>query len=313
MNNRKNILSIVLVGTLLLLVSIILGIVINKQLEGPELCSSCHEMLPYYNSYINPPNGSILSSHKLSCLQCHANKRLDKARKDLIAEIIVYKMNISGQGFPLGELTPDCNVCHLPVSPVHNNLNQTKCTDCHWAHKPESVLKGINRSTHSVIPYGPHKNKTCSDCHGTNFEIPRCVKCHSGHGGQELDNSLCLACHLDPHIPKKPGILRNNTVIFKGNMPFSVCEPCHQSQFLNISNTQTGHTDMGTCTLCHQSHGQIPKCKKCHPGMMLERHPKSFNCKTCHATFEGGIRIICQDCHGTSHEWSALTAVINPK
>src|SRR5659263_341761 len=193
MNNRKDILSIALIGILLLLVSIILGIVINKQLEGPELCSSCHEMLPYYNSYINPPNGSIISSHNLSCLQCHANKSLDKARKNIMTEIIVYKTNISG--FLPGELTPDCNVCHLPVSPVHNDLDQTKCTDCHWAHMPESVTKATNISIRSVIPYGPHKNKTCSDCHGTNFEIPQCVRCHSGHGGQELENSLCLACH----------------------------------------------------------------------------------------------------------------------
>jgi hypothetical protein len=313
MNSGKNILTILLIGVLILLISIIFGIFINKQLEGPELCRSCHEMLPYYNSTVAPQNGSIISSHSLSCIQCHANKSLNNARKDILIEIIVYYLNISGRAFPSGDLKPDCMKCHVPESPVHKTLNQTNCVDCHWAHGSIAGSKVSNISLGSVIPYGPHMNNACKDCHDTNFELPQCIKCHSGHGEQKLENNLCLSCHTDAHVPKIPGILRNNTVKFTGNMPFSVCEPCHEEQLLNISKIQTAHKDMGTCTLCHQFHGEIPKCSKCHTGMMVKRHPTTFRCKTCHATFDPNKRTTCQDCHGRTHEWSAFTAVINPK
>lgn len=312
MNNGKNIFTIVLIGVLLLLVSIILGIIINKQLEGPELCSSCHEMLPYYNSTVSPQNGSVISSHSLSCIECHANKSLNNARKDILIEIIVYNLNISGRAFPPGELTPDCRKCHAPESPVHNTANQTNCINCHWAHNSTAGQKASNISLVSAIPYGPHINKTCRDCHGTNFEIPQCIKCHSGHDNQKLENSICLNCHSDPHVPRIPGILKNNTVTFIKNLPFSICRPCHENEYSNITSIQNGHKDMETCTLCHQFHGEIPKCNKCHPGMMINRHPKSFRCKTCHATLPE-IRTTCQDCHGRTHEWSAMTAVMNPK
>lgn len=312
MKIKKEIISIVLIGILVLLISIILGIIINKQLEGPQLCASCHEMLPYYDSYISPPNGSIISSHKLSCIQCHNNKTTVGAGKYLAIEMIVYKLNFTGISISPEDIRPDCIKCHLPKSPIHSNQNQTNCIECHWAHIPSGDQKASNLSQKNTIPYGPHQNKTCQDCHGINFEIPRCTKCHSGHGGQKIENNLCLNCHTDPHIPKKPGILFNNTVTFMKDLPFLICKPCHENEYSNITSIQNGHKEMETCTLCHQYHGEKPNCSKCHPGMMIDRHPKSFKCKTCHAWSKEGT-VTCQDCHGRTHEWSAITAVINPK
>ena len=312
--NKKtgnNVLFIVLLGILILLVSAILGIVINRQLEGPQLCSSCHEMLTFYDSYMSPPNGSILTSHDLTCIQCHANKSISEARKEVAKEILIVSLNISGPA-PSG-LVPDCIKCHLPESPVHRILNNSTCIDCHWAHSQNLSSNTTNKSLPSRTAFGPHMARRCQDCHGINFEIPRCIKCHSGHGDQKLENDQCLACHSDPHVPRKPGIVRNNTVNFTGKMPFSVCRPCHENQFSNITNTPSLHTEMETCTLCHQWHGEKPKCKKCHPGMMIPRHPKSFRCSTCHADLEKGIGVTCQDCHGRTHEWSAFTAILNPK
>lgn len=312
MNPRKDLLSIALIIILVFLLSMIAGIILNKQLEGPELCSSCHEMLPYYNSTIFPLNGSIISKHPLTCIQCHANSSLNQARKNVLIEIIVYNLNISGRAFPLGELTPDCRKCHLPESPVHMNLNNTRCTDCHWAHSQNVSSNAINISLPSMNASGPHMAKKCQECHGMNFEIPRCITCHTGHGDQKLENDQCLSCHSDPHVPRIPGILRNNTVTFKGKLPFSVCKPCHINQYSNITDFPTGHNEMGTCTLCHEWHGEKPTCKKCHPFMMILRHPEDFQCNTCHSTYRP-IHITCQDCHGRTHEWSAMTAVINPK
>ncbi|HYN44381.1 MAG TPA: hypothetical protein VER35_00110 [Candidatus Limnocylindrales bacterium] len=308
---RNDILFIVLIGILIVLVSLILGILMNRQLDGPQLCSSCHEMLTFYDSYMSPPNGSILIAHNLTCIQCHANKSVSEARKEVAKEIIINALNISGPA-PSG-LVPDCTKCHIPQSPVHQILNNSSCTDCHWAHSQNVSSNTTNISLLSNKTFGKHMEKKCQFCHGMNFEIPRCITCHMGHGDQKLDNDQCLSCHSDPHVPKIPGTFRNNTVTFKGNLSFSVCKPCHENQYSNLTNSPTLHTEMGTCTKCHQWHGEIPKCKKCHPGMMVPRHPRSFRCSTCHADLQKGIFITCQDCHGRTHEWSAFTAVINPK
>ncbi|MCX9082681.1 MAG: hypothetical protein OIN83_10835 [Candidatus Methanoperedens sp.] len=309
---RKDLIFIVLLGILIILVSLILGILINRQLDNPQLCSSCHEMLPFYDSFMFPKNGSLLKAHNLTCIQCHANKSVSEARKEVAKEIIIATLNISGPA-PIG-LVPNCKKCHMPESPVHQILNNSTCIDCHWAHSQNlSTNNKTNISILSMNASGPHMAKKCQYCHGMDFEIPRCIKCHSGHDDQKLENDQCLGCHFDPHVPRIPGTLRNNTVIFTGELPFPVCKPCHENQFSNITNPPTLHTEMETCTKCHQWHGEIPKCKKCHPGMMIPRHPKSFRCGTCHADLEKGIGVTCQDCHGRSHEWSPYTAVINPK
>lgn len=308
---KSNLIFFILAGILIILVSMILGIFINRELEGPQICSSCHEMLDSYDSYVSPPNGSILKTHNITCIRCHANKSMSEARKEVAKEIIINSLNISGP--PPSGLVPNCVKCHLPETPVHRNLNNTTCTDCHWAHLQNISSNATNTSLLSIKKLGKHMEKKCEFCHGMDFEIPQCIKCHTGHGDQKLDNDQCLSCHSDPHVPKIPGTLRNDTVIFKGDLPFSVCNPCHDNQFTNITNPPTLHTEMGTCTKCHSYHGEIPRCKKCHPGMMVPRHPKSFRCSTCHADLEKGIGITCQDCHGRTHEWSPFTAIINPK
>lgn len=295
-------------GCLIFVFSILSGIELNNKLYDPGFCSSCHEMQNYYYSYLNPINGSIIKDHELKCIQCHSSKNTYSAKKTLLIEIITYDLNLTSN-FSKNELKPDCIKCHIPESPLHNNLNKTTCIDCHWAHSQNISSNATNRSLGSL---GPHMAKKCQDCHGMNFEIPRCIKCHSGHGDQKLDNNECLACHSDPHVPKIPGILRNNTVTFKGNLPLIVCKPCHDEQYTNITNIPSLHTEMGTCTKCHQWHGEIPKCRKCHTQMMIPRHPKSFTCDTCHSSYKP-VLVRCQDCHGRTHEWSAFTAIINPK
>jgi len=293
---------------LIFIVSILSGIALNNKLYDPEFCSSCHEMQTYYSSYLNPQNGSIIMVHDLKCIQCHSGRNVNNAKKQLLTEIFAYDLNLSGN-FSTKELKPDCIKCHIPESPVHSKLNNSTCADCHWAHSQNISSNEINSSRKDL---GKHMEKKCQFCHGMDFEIPRCINCHSGHGNQKLENDQCLSCHSDPHVPKIPGILWNNTVTFKGNLPFSVCKPCHEDQYENITILPTLHSEMGTCIKCHQKHGEIPKCGKCHPGMMIRRHPKSFDCNTCHISYKP-ILVKCQDCHGRTHEWSAMTAVLNPK
>lgn len=314
MEKKHQYFLLVFIGTLILLATVLFAVIINKTLDDPSTCIFCHEMKPYVSSYLKPEQGSAIEGHRLTCIECHSNNSLSESRNSLMNEIELSVLNRT-TGIELNATFPalavNCARCHVLDSRHPMISGITACTDCHWAHTKEKITSS---STSRVldIPYGPHINQSCQKCHGTTFEIPRCINCHTGHGNQKLKNKLCLECHVDPHIPKKPGIRSNNTVKFTGNLPFSACQPCHENQYFNIMNTYSLHTEMQTCTLCHEFHGEKPRCSKCHKGMMIERH-KDFECKTCHATYNRERFISCPDCHGTSHEWSPFTAIINPK
>jgi len=320
---RKNTIFLVIfvAGIALFLTAILISSYAQKTLENPTGCSLCHEMEPYVTSYLEPLNDSAISKHNFTCFGCHSNTSEREARKAVLNEMersILTKLTGVNLSVDTRALSVNCTKCHASKDVSHFiAFNETKCEDCHWAHMKSGNFSNksgnySNISMLPLIPYGPHKDQTCQKCHGTNFQIPKCINCHTGHGNQKLENRLCLVCHSDPHIPEIPGNSSGNTVEFKEKLPFSVCQPCHENQYFNIINAYSLHTEMQTCTLCHSSHGEKPRCSKCHEGMMIDRH-KDFKCETCHATFVREKFISCMDCHGTSHEWSALTAIINPK
>lgn len=309
---RKEILLPLLAAILIFGIGLISGLAFSRQLDDPEYCRSCHEMQPYYDSFLNPMNGSVIKLHELNCIQCHVNKSIADTKTRVAAEIIAYRFNVSGSFIPKLSIKPDCSICHpFLTSSIHGVINISDCTVCHWAHIPGAGFKDLNISKLPLVPYGAHSNQTCFNCHGTEFRIPRCINCHSGHGGQKLENRLCLGCHIDPHVPEIPGIYPKYRVKFSINFPFSVCQPCHENEYFNLTNTPSLHTSMQTCVLCHDTHGIKPGCDKCHPGMNTQRHP-DFGCKDCHLTLYP-VGVTCQDCHGRSHEWSARTAILNPK
>ncbi len=301
---------LVIIGIAIFLIAILLAS--DKSIQNPSTCNLCHEMKPYVASYLKPEQGSLIADHNLTCLGCHGGPA--GARSALMKEIEISALSkITGVQLPINspDLAVNCTGCHFIEDPLHPYANVTSgCQDCHWAHIRKQVLESTTGQL-PFIPYGPHMKQTCQNCHGTTFELPRCINCHAGHGKQKLENRLCLACHTDPHVPIKPGILPDNTVKFTGELPFSVCSPCHENEYFNLTATRSGHTDMQTCANCHKTHGEKPRCQHCHSGMVLERH-KDFECKDCHLTFDP-VSITCEDCHGRSHQWSALTAELNPK
>ncbi|VVB86238.1 Cytochrome c3 [uncultured archaeon] len=218
---------VLIIGILILSVGILLALNVQKKIEDPQTCNLCHEMKPFVASYLKPEAGSTIAKHKLGCLGCHTNTSLNEAKSAVLKEIEIGAIaKITGVQLNTvnSALAINCTRCHIMNDIQHlNAIANLRCKDCHWAHEPVAGLNKTNIS--SLIPYGPHKNQTCQNCHGTTFVIPSCVNCHSGHGGQKLNNSLCLECHTDPHVPKKPGILPYNTVKFSGDLPFSVCHP----------------------------------------------------------------------------------------
>lgn len=312
--DKKNleIVRIFTIAALIIIVTVLVAFKVNMAFEAPTTCNLCHEMKIYVASYNEPEPGSIILKHEFSCLGCHSRTNLNEARSAILNEIAASGIHkITGIKLKINSstLANNCSKCHTMKDAQHLNITiNNTCRDCHWAHKQNGRNNIIEIM---IIPYGPHMNQTCEICHGKTFQIPRCINCHAGHGDQKLENELCLVCHVDPHLPKKPGILSNNTVIFTGNLSFSVCQPCHEKEYFELINSLSLHNDMQTCTKCHKSHGYQPRCNTCHPVMSTGKHP-DFNCNNCHKTYDP-IKTICQDCHGTTHEWNALTAIWNPK
>ncbi len=295
---------LILAALVSLIVSVFIAPAIQKTLDTPETCAGCHEMEKYVATYLRPMNGSIMAQHDLDCLGCHASTSRQRAREAVHREMGVSALNkMTGLDFNTTspELEVNCSKCHVIKGYSHLNFTATAgCSECHWAHEPTSGI--LNPY---AIPSGPHRNQTCSNCHGKDFKIPRCMNCHSGHGSQELDNVLCLECHIDPHLPIIPGIVPENTVNFSADLPYSLCVPCHENQLDEMNRSNSRHLDMRTCTLCHDSHGKKPRCSKCHSKNNNHDHT-ILVCKDCH----GKIRpLYCPLCHGKSHEWSSLTAL----
>lgn len=297
---------LILAAAIALVIGIFLSVTINKTFDEPATCARCHEMEKYVATYLNPGNGSIIQEHGSDCFGCHANTSRQRAKDAVLKQIGISALN-KMTGFNFNSASPDlavnCAKCHVLKS--YSHLNFTKiagCIDCHWAHTPSSV--SLNPYS---IPSGPHRNQTCSNCHGKGYKVPRCLNCHKGHGEQELENDLCLSCHVDPHLPFKPGILPGNTVNFTKDMPYSLCSPCHKDQYDELNMSHSRHLDMQTCAQCHDTHGKLPRCSGCHSKNIAHGHT-ILQCYNCH----GGNRFSgpggCTGCHGETHEWNAITA-----
>lgn len=320
MENKKNLLVHgLIIGLIILGLSFSFGIGIQRNLDNPDSCMMCHEMRPFVSSYNNPPNGSVISKHDMNCLECH-NNNIKEARSTLVEEIkgnVLHKITGVQLDLDLSALSVNCKRCHSVDFISHFNVqNDSSCNECHWAHKPSLKISNLNKNSKNImiIPYGPHENQTCSNCHGTAFEIPKCTKCHEGHYETKPENKLCIGCHVDPHVPIIPGIPgknRTNIVKLPEDMPLYACQPCHETQFYELNNSFSLHAQMNTCNICHNFHGYKPVCIQCHNVMEIGKHLSEIRCNVCHGK---GINDEppCQACHGMSHEWSGFSATNNP-
>ncbi len=143
-------------------------------------------------------------------------------------------------------------------------LTDKDCVKCH-TQEPADVAKAG----------GAHKTKVgCTDCHEGHPPrvmegvIPQCSKCHTGEKHFELED--CLKCHSNPHTPLHLKLARG----IKGP-----CLTCHESQGVDLDTHKSFHSTLG-CTDCHNVHGEIPECFKCHK----PHSPSQTNadCSLCH-------------------------------
>lgn len=243
---------------------------------------------------------SFLQQHtkkNITCIDCHSDAGVTgyvDSRKEMIDAILFESskplLNVilhnDSYNMTLIHLAANCTKCHTSVeSKFFNHTNITGCGKCHFSDiTSEYFQKGLLE-----IGTGGHRNKTCRDCHSTNFRIPNCTDCHRPHKeNAKWENKVCLDCHNSPHIPVRNGIF--NAGIEKEN-----CAVCHENQHNILEFYNSKHNQLGSCADCHPVHKEKKSCMNCHR-VDHTNHPfAQNNCNACHG------RSTCKDCHKDPH------------
>lgn len=151
-------------------------------------------------------------------------------------------------------------------------LSSQDCSKCHLKPVEEIEANGMAHKT----------EVTCTDCHEghppANWDIiPRCSKCHSGTAHFEL--GVCLTCHTNPHTPLEIELTKDITY---------PCVTCHDAQIAQLKEHQSFHSSLA-CTACHNRHGQIPDCSRCH-----RPHSDAMTEKDCHLCHKAHMPLVVQ-------------------
>ena len=312
---KKN--ALLIFSIILFVVAVVLGVsAFLKQIENPDVCSKCHAMKPYYDSYSNSQDYPLLRSHKnesISCIDCHSAPGMenrDNARMAIVKIIVsyLYTGNAIADTSPL---TFDCEKCHdvdttFSDTEINPHAGVQSCeVSCHRVH--ENLILGdfmkMDCAECHVEPNvgGRHANVDCVGCHPTHEKIPSCTGCHANHNGSNIkvENSECLECHGGSAHTITVGTYDELSIIRT-----DACGACHLEQYQKIINSM--HGNMSTCVGCHPSHGGIRPCANCHQNSHLMAVDYStplhmpvhrfFSCTDCH-NVGGGIHKDCTDCH----------------
>jgi predicted CXXCH cytochrome family protein len=236
---------------------------------SPVECASCHN-----GQYVRLQQSN--SKHRFECTDCHDQLHAYIPSKNNYKDIIPKCSNC--HDLPHGEAFPGCSKCHedphsplnIPFSGVEQKIKNkagqsvVACSVCHFK-------EGDEMNAH---PCKHNVNVGCTGCHADKHGVrPTCFDCHEPHvAGQSYAD--CLVCHA-PHSAK-------NILPYPEEISNTVCASCHTKIYDDLQANHTKHTDL-QCASCHVTHGQIPKCQKCHGephGAAL--HKRFPNCLECH-------------------------------
>jgi hypothetical protein len=250
--------------------------------EEPELCGEyCHAMGPFYDSYNNPGNNTLLSGHSergVTCLDCHTGPGW-KGQIDVWLAVPNEAYLEVTDGYDLEEMKGHvpplfCLKCHDGgVAPIPGNVTTRigisvnphdegrPCSECHIAHE-----RGLGQTT-----------TACAVCHGTEYEdFNESLENHGITTGAH-----CMDCHdrLHPDDAKVP------FSVSPDEMNVTFCSDCHKHEIhaLNLTTHPLAEELYGECTHCHIEHA---------PSIPIHNQSGPYeDCISCHKSIElhGGI------------------------
>ncbi len=243
------------------------------------------------------------------CRSVDANKSLEEGvttmRKKTVSLVKMFAFAVASAavlGAFAGPVSAQEAQAPAPAAAVDApaTLQPTDCIKCHKV-QPETIAKAGARHATSV---------TCLDCHlehppWGSQTIPQCSMCHDPADRSHFGLDNCLQCHADPHQPL-------NIAFDKGEYK-AQCLTCHEAQGKEMESFPSKHAALA-CNFCHEVHGQIPDCMKCH-----EPHVAGQTmdvCLSCHTAVHHPMQITysldtpreyCQACHAEIGQLLAQT------
>lgn len=221
----------------------------------PVQCGQCHPAI--YKKI--KENGK---KHRFACQDCHEQLHAYNPIRNNWAEIIPQCAKC--HDLPHGKDFPGCLECHSdPHTPlmIKSASIGNVCGTCHV--KPNEELTKYPSS---------HTEQGCATCHTSHGLIPSCLDCHTPHVPEQA-LAACKACHP---VHKPLEIVYDDSV---ASAP--TCGSCHERVFKEWSGTASKHGGV-SCAACHNKHGLIPDCQKCHTNVhdekMLKKFPKCLGC-----------------------------------
>jgi len=219
-----------------------------------QQCGQCH---PGVFKMIKNDGGK----HQIECASCHLKLHSFTPNKPNWAEIMPQCSQC--HTFPHGEAFKDCLTCHtIPHTPTKVPVMERlegACGTCHTS--PNAQLQEFTSK---------HTEQGCTACHTAHGLIPSCFECHEPHlPAQPLES--CKSCH-PVHKPLQ---------ISYGPEDSPTCAACHEEVHTMWTGTVSKHGQV-QCAECHELHGQIPECSKCHDiphdPNLLKKFPVCLDC-----------------------------------
>lgn len=314
--NKKN-LALIFLIIFFVAVTIMGSSSLFRQIGITNVCSKCHTMEPYCESYLNPQDYPLIYKHKnesVSCIDCHSapgSENRDKAYIT-ISKIILSYIYTGNAMVDTSPLRYDCVKCHeidtsFYETAINPHAGAQSCDVCHLTHRNLELGDFIKMDCADchVEPnmIGRHINVNCIGCHPIHGSIPLCTGCHAPHdnASAKVENSECLICHgSSAHTIAEVTYNEQSDIS-------TLCSECHEEQYLKLRNAV--HGNLNSCISCHpSSHGAVQECGLCHCSgnypVEINIHKyhnfamESRECDICHkkegatATPEG-----CTDCH----------------
>ncbi len=279
----------------------LLGFVAVEHTAQPEFCGSCHNMLPYIETWKESPHKDI------ACIRCHYEPgSLETLAGKFKAITQVAKYVTSTGGKPFAEIEDESCLrsgCHATPA-LEGRIPFGEVVFDHRKH---------------LLRSGQGKELKCTSCHahileGEHFSVSETV-CFTCHFHPEADGELparseCTLCHRAPtqaiQVAGRPFLHRD--FVARGVR----CQECHQETIRG-----DGHVDRERCQECHEKRetiersGDGPFLHEVH----VSRH--KVECFQCHSPIEHG-RLEesgrrgregihgspddCRNCHDIAHD-----------
>ncbi|RMH02961.1 MAG: hypothetical protein D6702_07400 [Planctomycetota bacterium] len=273
----------------------LLGFVAVEQTAQPAFCGTCHNMVPYIQTW-------QASAHRdVACIECHYEPgSLETLEGKFKAITQVAKYITSTESKPYAEVADESCLrsgCHT-VPALEGPIRFGRVSFEHRDHVLE-VRRG--------------RELQCTSCHshileGEHFTVSKTV-CFTCHFKPEADGSLpehadCMICHGPPEeeILVAGRSFRHRDFTDRGVR----CQQCHTSVVKG-----RGEVSRERCHTCHEEEGHINRIGDV--AFMHEQHVTNHKveCFQCHDEIRHGLlehdpfesgRNDCRSCHDPDHD-----------